>query len=241
MPQGIFDMPVPGQQPPVKQPVPEPQRPQEAKMEFNPYGDAPQVDEALLIKAKDQIDGRDVKEQIEKAETFSDDDIRIAESVLFRGWADTQVPIVGGRHTATLSTTIPLELDLVDEIVSDWLHAESSRSTSPIADSTVSSKQKTLSIATYFTGFDGVDICKQPELRLDTIKNGIMALSRAMTAGDIEAMTKHKAGIKDLLSKRASYIVSTMNTMVLDMITSAKVEFESRVMAILEAKTLLPK
>lgn len=185
---------------------------------------------------------RDASAEVAEAEAFTEDDIRMAEEILFQGWTVKSVPVLCGKHTAEIMTSIPLDIDLVDEIVNDMLvQADKDGELKTMPQSTVNSRQKLLTMATYFQGFDQKDISQGMEGSLKVIKAGINELKRAIVAGDLVAVSAHKEAIKKAIGKRADIINCTQNTMVLDTVSSAKLELETLITDLMESKGLIPK
>lgn len=237
----IFDSPQHQQQPQQSQQSPQPQA--QVKQDFQ-YGQAKEKgpDAESVARVNHSLGNRDASAEIAAAQQFSDEDIRVTEEVLFRGWAKKSYPIMGGRHYIEVATSTPIEIDLVDEIVNDTiLRAQKDNSLEALSTAVVNNKQKLLTMASYFVGVNGKDICPNVDMQLETIRSGIQAIKQMTMSGELAKLKDTKQAVKDMLSNRADYIGATQNTMVLDAVSACKTQFESMVLELLESKELLPK
>lgn len=249
--QGIFKMPV-QPQPVATQPsnpgVPTMPQP---KQDFGigPEKEKGPSDAAVMNFNKAAGTGKDVSAELEEEERFSDEDISMAEQVLFQGWAVANMPMLGGKHKATITTSVPIEFELVEEALDKfvvdqrkaWETANPGKPFAGLPGTVVSSKNKLLTLASYFKGFNDQDLCKDMNLRLETIKAGIERLRQSASSGDLVEVQKIKPVLIEMLWRRAEYISGMVNTVVIDNIVAQKNNFEIKMDAIMSSKAIYPK
>jgi hypothetical protein len=147
---------------------------------------------------------------------------------------------MSGKHTVEVLTSTPLELDIVDSIVQDWVADFKEGDPFPAA-SVIGSRSKLLNIALSFQGTDKTDFCQQPELRLATIKNGINELNRSIMSGEVEKIKANRIAVAELVGKRASFMAARYSTDMVDLIVSKKIDLETSMRAIMGHDKTIPK
>jgi len=245
MNQGIFKVD-PSQEPQANAapaaPVDRVERPATPKQDFNLGNVKAEPDMGMVSKINAGMGSKDASADLaaQEAYPFSDDDVELAEQLMFQGWARKSYPVMSGKHTVEVLTSTPLELDLVDGIVQDWLSAFKEGEPFP-ASSVIGSRSKLLNISLSFQGVDKTDFCQQPELRLSTIKNGINELNRSIMSGEIVKIKENKRAVTDLISKRASFLAARYSTDMVDLIVGKKIDLENSMRAIMGHDKTIPK
>lgn len=240
----IFDQPSVVDTPaPQQAPQQAARAPQQPKADFGYGPETPKgPDAGMVAQVNAGLGNRDASDEVAEAMRFSEDEIRIAEEILFKGYGKNSYPIMGGRHSVEILTSNPIEIDLVDEIINEIAYKASQiKEGEGVPVSVINNKQKLLTMATYFIGVDGRDLCSDIDMQLETIRSGVQAMKAMLMSGDVVKLKETKATVKEMLNRRADYINSTQNTIVLDAVSSFKMQFETMVTNLLDSKDLIPK
>jgi len=172
--------------------------------------------------------------------SISDEDMRLVEEAIFKGYTAKSYKVLAGRRTISVATSLPCELDLIDDIIADEVRfAEANKQ--PCSQHYVDSRQKMLGLALCFVGVDGVDFGPQVDIKFATLKAAIGTFNRALVTGDLKGVVELKQTVKTAVSRRASAIAASIPSGLSDIISSRRYDLESLVIQALNQAEIVPK
>ena len=227
-----------------------PDQVQKPKIDFSLGTKKQDLDVGIANNVKAGLAKKDASAELEAEINypFSDEDVELAEQLMFKGWARKSYKILGGKHSIEVLTTTPLELDIQSQIVQTWMSGfkQPNERLGVVGDvfpssTEVNSKEKLLRMSLGFQGMNGKDFCDDVDYQLVTIKNGFVALSKAIMTGNLEEMQGTKKILLELVDRRAQYMSAKFDINFLDLVASKKFELENLMMAIMSNTQTIPK
>lgn len=201
------------------------------------------------MEAIDQINGagsnsaKANEKDIEELDKISEEDLSLAEALIFRGYAEKTVKFPQFKdHTITVTTTSPLEFDIIDELKFDLVKANEDKTTGIVnlSDAIVNSAENMYKLALGYVGMDNQDFCQDKSASLSIIKRAINTLDQIELSGDIEKLKKFKIEIKDAIRKRAN-VLKKVPTPMIDFISKTKYQFDDVMFKIMETPNIVSK
>ena len=187
--------------------------------------------------------GKNVQADLDEMESFSEEDIDLAEQMVFRGYAefDASMPRFPKRKFTICSTSAE-EIAIVDEIVFNYVKSfESEDGAVDLPQNNVKALKNALFIAISYRGMDQEELMGEDALcHLNKIKQAIIKVTDLEDAGEVEKALKLRDSLKKKLLKRASR-VRRMATPLIDFLSDKKFEFDSKMLAIMSTPGMLPK
>lgn len=186
--------------------------------------------------------GKNVQADLDDMERFSEEDIRLAEQMIFRGYAefDAKMPRFE-NHKFTICSTSAEEISIVDEIVFDHVkRAENDDGIVNLPQNNVQGLKNSLFIAISYRGMDQKELIEDSSCHLNTIKRAIIKVSDLESAGDIDGSSKLKESLKKKLLQR-SVRVRRLATPMIDFLSDKKYEFDTKMLSIMNSPGILPK
>lgn len=173
---------------------------------------------------------------------ISPEDLDLAEQMIFRGYAETDVSIpVFKDKKFTICSTSAEELSMLDEVVFNYAKSfERNDGTFDIPQNKISSLRNSLFVAISYRGMNGSELCDAGAYHLNTIKRGIIKVEELLLSGDVEKSNNLKKQVEKSLLYRAAQI-RKMATPLIDFLSSEKANFDAKMLRIMSDKDLLPK
>lgn len=187
--------------------------------------------------------GRNVEAELEELDKISEDDLKLAEKMIFDGFAETDVtmPNLPG-HALTICSTSAEEANLTEEVIFGMVKkAEDLKDgTVDIPQSKIQSMRNALGIAIAYRGMDKKELVDDTSCYLNTIKKAVTRLSELENSGEMDDAKKLKDSLLKALIKRAT-AVQRLSTPLIDFLAVSKYEFDSKMYKIISSKQVLPK
>jgi len=185
---------------------------------------------------KDQVD-------FDEANAISDEDVKLAEELLFNGYVEKEVIM---PHIPTIKHVIcsvtAEEMNLIDDIIYEEAKKHSKADgTTDISESAIQTLRSSLYLAMSYKGSNGSDFVKDAKtLHIDIIKKAMKALSDRYVSGELESIDGFKTSIMEAVKKRAVR-VRQFGTPLLDFLSSKKFEFDNKLFAVMNTEKIIPK
>lgn len=200
--------------------------------------------EEMVQKANNALSGRFAPEleEYEKLEKISEEDLELAEQIVFKGYAEHDVimPNLPG-HNFTICTTSAEDMSVVDEILYDMVKDhEDENGAVDLPAQHVQTMRAALMLALGFKGMDGKDYCDEPINQILTIKRAVIKVKELEYAGEIDQAKKLMDSLKKSLKYRAIRI-RRLPTPVVDFVSMKKYQFDSRMYSIMMSEQIIPK
>jgi len=183
----------------------------------------------------------DMKE-FEEQMKISDEDVSLAEQVIFKGYAETDVTIPNlPGHKFTLCTTSAEDMSVIDEIIYDMIRGkENDKGDVDLPAQHVQTMKSALFLAMGFKGIGGKDFCDEPIHQIMTIKRAVVKLKELEYAGEMSKVKDLSDSLKKSVKYRAIRI-RRYPTPVIDFLSQKKFEFDNKMYTIMISEKLLPK
>lgn len=201
--------------------------------------------DSMIEKANSAISsfgGSDDFGDFEKLNEISDEDIELAEQVIFKGYAEKEVTIPNlPGHKFTICTTSAEDMSVIDEIIFDMVHEHEDKDGQiDLPAQHVQTMRSALILAMGFVGMDGEEYCDEPVHKINAIKRGVIKVKDYEYEGDLEKAKALNGSLKKSLKHRAVR-VRRLPTPVIDFLSNAKFEFDTTMYQIMTSKQLIPK
>lgn len=186
--------------------------------------------------------GKNVQADLDEMEKFNDEDIKLAEQMIFNGYAEFDATIPRFKNKKfTICSTSAEEIAIIDEMVFDFIKkSENENGTVDIPQNNVQGLRNSLFIAISYRGMDRDELMKDSSCQLNTIKKAIIRVTDLENAGDLKGSQELKKSLKKKLLLRAT-TVNRLATPVIDFLSDKKYEFDSKMLNIMSTPGLLPK
>jgi hypothetical protein len=183
------------------------------------------------------------EEALEELNKITEEDLKMAEAMIFNGYAEMTVPIPNfNNHKITVCTTSPEDMDIIDEMIFDLIKQNENKAdnTVNLSDAIVKSTRNIYNLSLSYKGMDGNDVHTDKTCQLNIIKKGIESLYNYEAAGDLKGMGEMKEAVKSSIRKR-SYMIKRMPTPMIDFISQTKYDFDKKMFDIMSMKNLVAK
>lgn len=209
-------------------------RARKAKQSTDTYSDE------TAAKINESLSGSDIN--LEDL-PISEDDIKLAEKLIFDGYAETEVYMDSfPDHKFTICSTNAEEVGMVDEVIYDLMKKhETEDGMIDIPQNKVQTLRNAVFAALGYTGRDGEDLCGIDKARhLRVIKKAIVRRGDLEQNGDAEKAEELNKMLKEAILVRARRI-KQLPTPVIDFITFEKAKFDRKMYKIMTTKGVVPK
>lgn len=206
----------------------------------------PDEAEASVEKAAAALNNNEVKKleaEFDDLEKISDKDLELAEQMIFKGYAETNVIIPNlPKHEFTIISTSAEEMGIIDEIIFEMVKkSENTEGVVDLPSSKVQAMRNSLFLAMSYRGVDKKELMEEnTTAHLNTLKRSIIKISDLENAGDLEKSVELKNTVKKYLKLRASKI-GRLATPIIDFLSGEKYNFDARMLKIMSSKHILPK
>jgi hypothetical protein len=200
-------------------------------------------EEATAENINARMSGQSDQVAFEEETQISEEDVKLAETLLFNGYVETEVimpHIPSIKHT--ICSVTAEEMNLIDEIIFEEAKKYTkSDGEVDISESAIQTLRSSLYIALSYKGSNGEDFIKgNRTIQLDILKKAMKALSDKYVDGDIENVDEFKASIIIALRKRAAR-VRQFGTPLMDFISAKKFEFDTKLFNVMNTDKIIPK
>jgi len=201
------------------------------------------AEEQAVEKVNAQLSGNKDQADFDEASKISEEDIKLAETLLFNGYVEKEVVMTHiPKIKHILCSVTAEEMNLIDEII----YEEAKKFTKPdgtvdMSQSSVQTLRSSLYLALSYKGSNGTDFIKENRiLQIEIIKKAMKALSDKYVEGDVESIETFKKSVMDALKKRAAR-VRQFSTPLLDFLSSKKFDFDNKLFTVMNTEKILPK
>lgn len=186
--------------------------------------------------------GADLTNEYQEAMTVSEEDLALAEELIFKGYAETDVEIPNfPGHKFTITSTNAEEMSMIDDMIFDMVKVhEQSDGRVDLPQNHIQTWRNALYISLSYRGMDRQELCSSGTQHLNTIKKAIVRVADLEAEGDMDAAAKLKEELKKALKARALK-VRRLPTSIIDYLSGKKLEFDSRMIDIMNSKDIIPK
>jgi len=187
-------------------------------------------------------DADNVQEELEDLEKVSPEDLKLAEQLIFKGYAEKDIEMLNlPGNVFTICSTSAAEYDIIDEVVFDKVKGyETDDGKIDMPQNKLTALKTALMIAISYRGRNKEEICVDSVNHLNTIKNAIIKISEYQMLGEIKKLDELKESLKKSLLVRAIHIMK-LPTQIIDFLSSEKLAFDSTMYRIMTTKKILPK
>ncbi len=186
--------------------------------------------------------GKNVQSDLDDMARFSDEDINLAEQMIFRGYAEFDAKMTRFPDRGfTICSTSAEEIAIIDEVVFDYVKgSESDDGVVNLPQNNVQGLKNALFIAISYRGSDHKELIEDSSCHLNIIKKGIIRISELEGEGKLKEAQELKDSLKKKLLRRATR-VRRLATPLIDFLSEKKYEFDSKMLAIMSEPGILPK
>jgi len=174
---------------------------------------------------------------------IDENDIKLAERMIFDGYAETEVSMDNFPDTKfTICSTNAEELGVLDEIIFDLMkEKETEDGMVDIPQNKVQTFRNAMFIALGYRGRDEEDLCGPDRSRhLILIKKAIKRQGDLTMAGNVEKAEALNKSIKEAVTVRARRIMQ-LPTPLIDFLSAEKYKFDKKMFKIMTTKGVVPK
>lgn len=174
---------------------------------------------------------------------IKEDDIKLAEKLIFDGYAETEVIMDSfPDHKYTICSTNAEEMGMVDEVIFDLMRKhETDDGMVNIPQNKIQTLRNAIFVALGYRGRDGVDLCGEDRSRhLHVIKKGIVRRGDLEIAGEVKDLEKMNVSLKEAILIRARR-VQQLPTPIIDFLSAQKWRFDKKMYKIMTMKGVVPK
>lgn len=203
-------------------------------------------DESAVKKLNQQMSGqgdaeKQVEKELEEMAQYTEEDLKMAEQLLFEGFAVKKVKLTENT-LATIYSINTHEVELVNEMMFDFTKShETKNGQVDLSQKSVELLSQLYTLAFSFKGYNDKDISESKSNSLDLLKRAAKQMNDFEMEGSIEKYETIKEELKKAVKKRAARIKQIPAT-VLDAITAKRYEFERVLFDIINrGENLLPK
>jgi len=180
---------------------------------------------------------------LDKEDEFSEQDLKLAEQMIFNGHAefDVSMPSIPNIKMTICSTSAE-EIGMIDEIAFDMVKdaKELKDGNVDMPQNRINSMRNALFIALSYKGKNQQELMKDQRAHLNTLKKAIQKVSDLYSTGQVEDADNLKKSVKQALIARAT-VVNRMPTPLIDFLSNTKYEFDDKISRIMNSKGILPK
>lgn len=184
----------------------------------------------------------DVQSDLDDLEKVSPEDLKLAEELIFKGYAefDVDIPNLPG-NSFTICSTSASEFNLIDEVLFDKVKDNEDKDGNvDMPQNKLQALRTALTIALSYRGRNKDELCKDSINHLNTIKRAIIKVNEYELSGDLKNMKELKDGLKQALLVRAIEVMK-LPTPMIDFLSTEKFDFDTRMHRIMTEKQVLPK
>jgi len=200
-------------------------------------------DEEAVSKLNNQLSGGkggEIEKELEDMEKFSEEDIRLAEELLFNGFC-VKTDKITSKISATFYSMNADEMEMIQYLMFEFTKKyETKTGMLDVSQKTVDAMNQLYILSVSFKGYNDVDIAPSKTVSLDILKSAFKKLSDLEIEGDLENHKNLTEEIKKVMKIRASYIKKLPATVV-DILSAKRFAFEQVLYKILEKGDLYPK
>ena len=206
--------------------------------------DKSRPEEDAVSKLNQQLSGGKgsdaIEKELEDMDKFSEDDLALAEELLFNGFCRKDIPLTK-KTKATFYSMNADEMEMINQLMFEFTKKhENKDGIVDVSQKSVDSLNALYVLAVSFRGFDGKDIAPSKSCSLEMLKSAFKQLAELEISGDIETHGKLSEEIKKVMKIRATY-VRRKPTALIDVLTSKRYEFERVLYDILKRGDVYPK
>lgn len=201
--------------------------------------------EEAVTKLNDALSGKNeenqkIEKELEDLNKFSEEDLRLAEELLFNGFTKKDFKL-NDKYSATLYSTNALEMSVVNELMYEFTKKyEKADGRVDVSNKTMDHIHQLYLLAISFKGYNDKDLSSERIRSLELIKNGCKKLSDLEVDGDLENHSKLMEEIKKAVKARAAEI-KRLPASVIDAVSYKRYDFEKMMYDIITRGDVLPK
>jgi hypothetical protein len=201
--------------------------------------------EEAVTKLNDALSGKNsesakIEKELEDLNKFSEEDLKLAEELLFNGHAKKDFRL-NDRYSATIYSTNALEIAIVNELMFEFTRKyEKPDGRVDVSQKTMDHMHQLYLLAVSFKGYNDKDISTERVRSLDVIKSACKKLSEFEVDGDLASYAKLMEEIKNAVKARAAEI-KRLSAAVIDSISYKRYDFERMMYDIVTRGDILPK
>jgi len=184
-----------------------------------------------------------VSKEEEDMMKISEDDVEMAQQIIFKGFAMKEsVMEIAPDTKFVITTSTAEEISIVNYMMMVLLNEnENVDGKVEIPQVELTAIKNSYNLALSYIGMDYNDIMEDdPSCRLETIKAGIKKMSEMYAMGDSEKADKIRQSIYDSVRKRSS-IIRQMSIPLIDFISDEKYKFDAKMYNVMKRKSIIPK
>lgn len=201
--------------------------------------------EDAVSKLNDALSGKNsenakIEKELEDFNKFSEEDIALAEELLFNGFAKKDFKL-SEKYSATIYTSSASDISIVNELMFEFTKKyEKPDGRVDISQKALDHMQQLYLLAISFKGYNDKEFSTEKIRSLDLIKNAMKKLSEFEISGELDNYAKLMEEIKKAVRSRAAEI-KKLPASVIDSISFKRYELERTMYDIVTRGDILPK
>jgi hypothetical protein len=185
-------------------------------------------------------ESKKIEKELEDLNKFSDEDIKLAEELLFNGHAKKTIKL-SEKVGATFYSTNAAEISLINELMYEFTKKyESTDGRLDVSQKTIDHMNQLYMLTISFKGYDDKELSSAKTRSLDLIKSAFKRLSEFEIAGEIDNYKKLSDELKVVIKARAAEIKNMAGT-ILDALSFKRYQFERDMYDIITRGDVIPK
>lgn len=187
-------------------------------------------------------DGSNVEKELEELEKFSEEDLKLANDLIFEGSAQKDYTVGSTGVTIRIASSRAEENDIVDEMMYNYIKSHNAKDGDyvDLPRNKAVNYEKMIRLSLAYVGKNGEDMAPEAKYKLSTIKRGIEKMLELMYSGDIDQFDNIRKAIFDSIEKRAS-LMRKLHPAFIDAIHECKYEFDRKMFDVMSTKNIIPK
>ena len=166
----------------------------------------------------------------------------VVEQILFEGYAEYDIDLGWKGRKVTAVTVTPADFELGEHMIRKYLESKKDESGEyQVSESLLSSRRNIYNFALSIVGLDGKDLSDVRGYQLKVLKAAFKKAETFLDDGEIEKYDNIMKSIEAGVNFRSRYIRQEWSTILTDLITLKKGEFEDRVYNALRREGAIPK
>lgn len=195
-------------------------------------------DQATMIeKANEALGGIGSESKKEEEDSFSDEDLKIVEDLVFKGSAKKEFTHPRFKELkCVISTISPCEYDMIDSAIVKFINDRSSGEESLLNDNIVNSKRMSIILAVSLVSVSTIEFA-DVKMRLSNVSAAISKYETLMSEGNIKEASDHLDMVIKLVNERAAIISTKLSINVINWISEKRSDFETLVSDIMTSES----
>ena len=181
-----------------------------------------------------------VEKEIGELEKFTEEDLELAEQLLFNGYCEKTFKLTP-KSSITVASISAAEIDIINEMMFEFgKNYETEDGRLDVSQKTIDFINSLYLLAVAFKGFNGKELSETSTRSLSILKNAFKNLSELEIQGDLKKYKEYREEVKKAIKNR-SIEIKRLSTPVVDAISQKRYLFERTLFQIVNKGDVIPK